>query len=109
MKELIDPRIVEIKNAKVAAYKHVCDLAAELLKNGNQDVFNQLKAAFAQYEKLEEKEQMLMKRIEPDYFNILGIIANCKTIKDVYWELPQEIKNLWDNNPELRLWKDEYR
>ena len=109
MIERIDHRVMEIKNAKIAAYKHVCDLATELLERGSGDVFEQVRTAFAEYEKLEEQEQMYLKRKAPELFNIVGILANCKNIKDVYWKLPQAIKDLWDNIPELRSWKDEYR
>lgn len=100
----------KIQNEKYAAYRHVVDLAAVLIRGHSPYAMMLINEAFKKYEVLQEKENrfVLRKSIE-DYDGLLHAMMNLKNIKDVWYSEPPDVQKEWDADTELGMWKDSFR
>jgi len=102
-----DPKFRAIKIAKVEQYQKVIRTAIEVLKEFNDEARYAIRWEFKIYEDLAEKEERYLKRYKQD--SLLQMLFIYKTIADVYWALPDDIKQKWNEVPELKAWKEKYR
>jgi hypothetical protein len=105
----MNPKLMQIKQQKIAAYDRVIQLATTLLPNSSPYTFELLYSAFKAYEKLENEEHRAVKKHSPEHYNLLYLLFTHKTIADIYWRLPVPIRGLWMQVPELKAWKAKHR
>ncbi len=84
------------------AYRHVRDVAREVLTKGYANAYGLILDAHSELAAAEDKLQRFV-RNKPQFD-----FAMRKTITDVYWELSQEDRKLWDAIPELKVWRQKY-
>jgi hypothetical protein len=108
-KDKMNEKLIKIKHDKLNAFDNVIQLAIELLPNSSPNVFELIQTAFTEYEKQEDEEHKFVKKHSPKDYTLLYILFTSKTIADIYWALPEEVKTLWNAVPELKEWKEEFR
>jgi hypothetical protein len=105
----INERLSKIQNEKMAAYRHVKHMTTELLSQQSPDVYEKIYKAFTEFKKLEDREERYVRRFFPDQYRPSFLLINDKKITDVYWDLPEEVKELWKAVPALDSWRREFR
>jgi hypothetical protein len=105
----MNPKLMQLKQAKLASFDKVVRLATELLPNSSPYTFELLYSAFKEYEKLENEEHKSVKKYSPEHYNLLYLLFTSKTIADVWWRLQVPIRGLWMQVPELKAWKGKYK
>jgi hypothetical protein len=108
-KDKMNEKLIKIKHDKLNAFDNVIRLAMELLPNSSPNVFELMQTAFTKYEKLENEEHKFVKKHSPKDYTLLYILFTHKTIADIYWALPAEVKELWNAVPALDSWRREFR
>jgi hypothetical protein len=104
----MNPKLMQVKQTKLAAFDRVVVLATELLQLNSTRTFEIIYTAFAEYEKLAKAEDdFVWKNAREGYTYMYALMMN-KTIADVWWRLPVPIRELWMSVPELKAWKDKY-
>ena len=66
-------------------------------------------SAFLDYESAAKKAEQYIRRNFREEYTPLYIVFSHKTITDVYWTLTLQVKDLWDDIPELKGWREMYR
>src|ERR1041385_5687326 len=97
-----------IQTARKQAYQSLLIQTKFLLQHGPTFSYKYIYQAFQDYEKLAEKEEKYLLRVALKECSILQAIFTYKNPEDVYWDLPVQIKLLWDQVPELKAWRSNY-
>ena len=105
----MNPKLMQIKQAKIAAFDKVVALATTLLPNSSPYTFELLYSAFADYEKLAKAEDDFVWKHAREGYTYMYVLLTNKTIADVWWRLTVPIRGLWMQVPELKAWKSKFR
>ena len=79
---------LDLRIRKRRALNDAVDAAASALSTGDPEAYDVVKTAFWHY-----------RQVDPDDYH---------NIKDVYWLLPQNIRDLWNADPDLKAWGDKF-
>ena len=106
----IEEKLQEIGAKKSNALNHTVDVAKFMLENKSTKAFELIWEAFLDYEKADRQEDSCLARLAKTGYNgLTHSLLNYHNIKDVWYKLTMEEKQLWDGIPELKAWKEQYR
>lgn len=105
----MNEKLKKIIMEKRQAYDHVKDMTFNLLNLRTPFAFKYIWQAFKEYERQARREDRYIWRYARTHYSYLYVLMNNKTITDIYWALPQQMRQSWDAAPELKAWKEQYR
>jgi hypothetical protein len=94
-----------LNDARHEAFQAVCDLATKVLTEEDPEAFERILRAFNEYKVHEHADIDYLIKHEKEHNLTVYLIGALKSGTDVYWRLPEPIKQLWDDVPELRKWR----
>ena len=106
----IEEKLQRIMTKKSNAFNHTVDVAKFMLENKSTLAFEIIWEAFLDYEKADRQEDSCLARLaKTGYSGLTHSLLNYHNIKDVWYKLTEEERQLWDAIPELKTWKEQYR
>jgi len=104
---LQNPAFMAIKNAKVEQFDRVKETAIELLTLRSPMADLVIICEFEKYKVLAKNEEKYL--VRKGQMGVLQFLFTYKNISDVWWQLPTHVRELWDAEPSLLIWRKQYR